>query len=799
MQTLASAFRISVRSLFARPSYLIVSVTVLAVSIAAQLAIFAVVHALLLRPPSARAPEELAFVRSSLPQGHVSYPDFKDIQERANSFSAVFTYYVVNRVMLAAGDDLATVRCGVASGTYFPGLGMPATRGRLLAPEDDVENAAPAAVISAELSRQRQLEVGAVITLNTFSFTVVGILPEGFHGVERTAAVDVWIPSARLAATSSRTLLTNRGAQYHTVIGRLKPGVSLANANAELALIAQRLQQENPRLNYGMTLQAQSFAAFRYALDGSSRIMVLLCALVWFLFALAFTNFFALTLLRLLARRRELAVKVALGASRAHLGRGLLVELAVVVSGAMIAGCGLAWGLLRLMAIDPAARTLMTSAGVAIDVPALAAMGGSVVVCALVVWALALRHATRVDVLTAIKESASAPRRKASFGGLLALQFAIALFLAATAVSFVEALRDVAARAHPFRTDNLLLFDVNFRNLGVPDRERLAASEKYLARLRETPGVVAVGGGSNAPLGGAGWTNLVVRDRDPALDPDKGMTHWGVVTSGYFSAAGIRLLQGREIQADEVTKGLKVAVVNAAAVRRYWPEGDVLGQTFRPWEGGAPFTIVGVAVDVPVDTTGVVLPRVYMPWTQSSATALVFHVAVQNDSPAMRTAIADSLRGVWPHRTPPTIRSGRDQLGQAAADLATAMRVVLWLAGFALLVTGCGLYFFSAYTATQTLKETAIRQALGARPWQLFVAHVVRYRIGIVAGAVVGLALIFSARPLFERFGLTTAPIRLGTVLLAAALLLVISFVGLCVPLARMLRQDLSRTLNQGG
>ncbi|MEO5960099.1 MAG: ABC transporter permease [Opitutaceae bacterium] len=585
MLTFLSNLRPTFRALLTRPSYLIVSVLVLGVSIAAQLAIFAVVAALVLTPPSARQPEELAFVESSLPGGKVSYPDFRDIQDRMTSFASTFGYFITQRAGLAVNDDLVSARCGVASGTFFPTLGAAAGEGRLLGPSDDRPEAPPAAVISSELSEQRGLAVGAEIKINTAPFTVVGVLPRGYRGIERMAAVEVWIPAAHLAAVSSRGVLTNRGSQPVTVGGRLKPGVSVEMANAELALVARALQTENARVNYGMTLRAHSFASFRYTLDGSARIMVLLGALVWFLFALAFTNFFALTLLRLLERQRELAVKVALGATRGHLARGLLGELACIALAAFAFGGALGWALLQLMQRDPRLHALMTAAGIRIDLPSLGLVAGLVFAGALVVWLLALRSAGRVDLVTTMKESGSAPRRKAAFAGLFALQFAIALFLGATAVSFVDALRTVGGRNYPFRSENLLLFDVNFRNLGLVS-ERVVEAEKFLSRLRAVPGVVAAGAGTSAPLGGVGWTNVIVDGRAPALEPDQGFVNMSVVTDDYFSAAGIRLLRGREIETQEVLGAAKVIVINATAAKRYWPDREALGQTLQPWEGG---------------------------------------------------------------------------------------------------------------------------------------------------------------------------------------------------------------------
>ena len=792
------ALRPTLRALVSKPSYFVVSVVVLGVSIAAQLALFAVVDGMLLRPPSAQRPGELAFVRSSLPSGRVSYPDFRDLQERSTSFAATFSYFVSNRTALEHEDQLRTTRIALVSGSYFPALGVGGASGRLLGPDDDRDNAAPVAVITADLSRQQRIGVGAIVRVNTHPFTVVGILPDGFRGIERNAHVEVYVPWSQLAVVQPKWVLTNRGYQSTTVAARLKPDVSLEQANAELGAIGAQLQQENPKHNYGMTLRAVSFVGFRYALDSGARAMVLVAGLVWLLFALAATNFFALTLLRLLERRRELAVRVALGATTGDLGRELLAELLCVSAAAVAWGVGLGWALLAWLKRDPNVAALVEASGIALDARALAAAGAALSVAVLGVWLLAWRRAARVDLAAVIKEGGSAPRRKAAFAGLFAVQFAIALFLVAVALGFGDALRALASRTHPFRTENLLLFDANFRHLGVAGERRVAFIDSTFARLRDVPGVTHVGASSSAPLGGAGWTNIIVDERDPALAPDKCFVHRSVVTPDFFGAAGIRLLHGRQFEEAETRAGVNVALVNAAAARRHWPDG-ALGKTFRPWVNGPVHTVVGVVDDVPVDASGKVLPQIFTPWVQAVEWSLVVHVAVRQDNAATRAALTGALRDVWPRPAPPALRPVQAQIGTAAADFVTAVRVVLGIAGFATLVTSCGLYFFSAYTAAQTLRDSAIRRALGAQTRDMVWSHLARYRLGLAGGAALGLGLLAWLAPRLETVGPIAVPMRYGYVVAALAVLLAIALAGLCLPLRRVVRADLARTLHQGG
>jgi len=301
-------------------------------------------------------------------------------------------------------------------------------------------------------------------------------------------------------------------------------------------------------------------------------------------------------------------------------------------------------------------------------------------------------------------------------------------------------------------------------------------------------------------MGGAGGTNVVVRERDPNLEPDKGSAQWLVVGDGYFEAAGIRILQGRGFTPQELAASAKVVVINSALARRYWSNGDALGQSMKQWANAQPHTIVGIVDDIPTKSGGTAVePMVYTLWGQGSPTSLTFHVAVNQDSAAMRRAIEDSLRDVWPHKTLPALRSGRDQLGLVSADLATAVRVVLWLAGFATLVTSCGLSFFSAYTAAQTMRDAAIRQALGATVPDLLRVHLKRYLPGAVLGIALGFALTWGARPVMSTVGIALAPMEPSSVAVAVVAVVTIALAGLCLPFYKLWRLDLVRTLSQGG
>jgi predicted permease len=786
-----------IRSLVSKPSYVGISVLVLGVSIAAQLDLAAIVDATLLRPPSGRSPGEIAYVRSSLPSGTVSHLDFLDIRQRNTFFSGTVGYASWARAGLSHDDDSTLAPCGVVSGNFFPTLGVEPERGRTITDGDDVKGAEPVALVSAGLAARWKLEIASIIRINTAPFVVVGVLPAGFQGIERDVRPDVWIPCASAAILDryGMGLITNRDLQWIHVAGRLKPGISLGNAQAELAAIAKQLQRENPIVNTGMDLTLDSFRQLQFLENDSARTMLLISGIVWFLFVLAFVNFFSLTLLRIFTRRRELAIKLAMGATRSDIGGWLLGELALVSGLAMAAGYFLGRIFLLLLRLDPSLARLVDTAGIAINWRPVSIVALMVLVCALVVWLLAVRAACRVDLQSAIRESSAAPTRRRIVTALYALQFALALFLLAMASAFVDALHTVAVRRLPFRSENLLLMDVNLRTMGLTDLKAPEFTERLLVAIRQLPGVIAASASSFPLLSTGGWTNLIIDGRDPALSPDKCFCRTGEVTPDFWQTVGISTLQGRTFTDADVAGKSPVGVINAAAARRFWPGGDAVGHVFRSSPHGPLITIIGVVSDVPQSTSSVIDPLYYRPSHTAADARMILHIAVQRDSSTMREKIRQKLLTLWPDKNVPPLRPIQDQIDLASASLVTAVRLVIWVAGFATLVTGCGLYFFSAFTASQYLKDAAIRLALGASQSDIILAHVRRYRSAIIAGLVLAALLLAGAQSILNWFNIAVMSPTITLIAIAAVPLAVITIVGLCVPLLGISRLNVYRVI----
>ena len=788
MLLMPSSLLTTLRSMARSPSYLIASMIVLATSIAAQVTLTSVVDAMLLRPSSGNAPSQLALVQSTQPGGIVSYPDYLSLLERSRSFSSLFAFERPGKISFSTGDDMTSVSYSLVSGNYFTAIGVQASIGRVLMPDDDVKGAAPVAVVSAALSRKFELKIGSVIKLNTTVFQVVGILPANYEDIEKNARTEIWIPTWQIGAVHQTWILTERNYQWIIVGGRLKHGVPFDQANSEMRTIGKQLQRDFPTTNLGTDLGLESVLRFRLAQDHSANAMLLLFGLGWFLFALAFANFFALTFVRLLNRRRELSIRLSLGASRADLGRWLLGELTIVSALSVAAGYGASLLFLSILRQNSHFADLLDRVQVQVDLRSLAVVVLAAIAGILIVWLITLRAVQRTDLVSAIRESATAPKRQRILVGLFALQFGIVLFMLSTAASLVGTLRDAAKRNYSFRTENLLFMDVNLRAAGHATNKADTQTflRNMLDRIREVHGVTGVAAGTSVPLGRSGYTNIIIDNKDPAQEVDHNFVLWTFMTPDYIETLGLPLRVGRTINEHDVQGNPNVVMVDQTAAKRFWPEAEAIGKTFQPWPDGPRLLVIGVVANMPSSDESKPTPRIYIPNSVTDGAMFTLDIAVDHDSTSIRDQVQASLSGLWPYRNIPKLRSIQDQIQGSRDDLATTVQVTLWVVGFATLITTFGFYFFSAYTVSMTLKDAAVRLALGARRSEILKVHLLRFRWGVIGGFLIGTLLLFGGEALWAYFAVKITVPVFTSLATAAALLSVVAGVGLCLPLRRV-------------
>jgi predicted permease len=800
MNSLARCLRNAWLALWRRPTHAIAGIALLAASSSSLLAMLVVLDAMVVRPPTARAPEELLFVARTQEGGRYSRPDYLDLRDRNRSFSALFAYDSAERVQLGSATLDSSALCQAISPNFFTGLGVDLAQGRDFSEADERDGAEPVALLTEELSRRLRLDVGASLKINAQRFRIIGIVPPGYRGLARTSQPELFIPLFQAPIYREEWAPWNRDWTWLRLGGRLLPGVSPALAHADLERISRALALEHPDINLDARFELLSLLPLRVVTDARARTLLLLGFAVALLFVLAFTNFLTLSLLRLFSQRREIALRMALGATDGNITRSLLLELISLLVLGLGFGRALTAVVLALLRSDPATARLFEASGVHVDARSLWIVLGCSSFAALLVWLFVARQARVQELLSAIKDASSAPGRRRGFVPLLAAQLAIALCLVTLSVAFIDTSRDIVGRPLPFRTDHVFALRADVRKLGAfADRARSnSIYSAALASLRRLPGVLEAGASGELPVQPNNSTGAVlVAGLDPKRDAPQLRAWYTFIDGGFFATFGIELLAGRGFSEAEVGRADPgVVVVNGSMARRFWHnEEAAIGQIFRPWDGGPEVRVIGVVADVPSAWDDDVPLHYYLPFTTTSNPTLMLSVHVESETPEQLAALEGALAPLWPSPADRRWLPLQTYIGSSRHDLVSAARIASWLALLGVLVVASGLYFSSAFAAAQTLRESALRMALGASPSQIVREHFFRYRWGLLGGLLAGIALALSSQRILSWLQVPLLSPAPGYVALATLILALTAVAGLCAPLWRLRRLDVVRTL----
>jgi putative ABC transport system permease protein len=641
-------------------------------------------------------------------------------------------------------------------------LGTRPQAGRLLVDSDD-EGAAgshPVMVISYELWQRRFAgnpnAIGQTVPLNGRPFAIVGVAPPGFQGTTVMRS-DAWVAISATPFALPRlesTLLTSRDAVWLHMGGRLKPGGTVAQANAELSSIAAALEREYPAVNRGKGLQALSSTVVPGNIDAVAAFLGLLMAIVGLVLLIACVNLSGMMLARATTRRREIAVRLAIGASRRRLARQLLTETAILFVGGGVLGVALSgWLRALLMALLP---QLPVPVGLEMPVDggvlafAVALSLGASLVCGL---APALQ-ASRPDLVPALKadDPGAIGARLRLRSAFLVGQVSMSLLLVLTAGLFMRALERAAAIDPGFEQTNV---DVVMLDLSLAQYNDTTGQVfgKELAALAATrPGVRSAALATDLPLDGSRRGLGAVRT--PGLtrgDSDRLSTDWNVVSPGYFKTMDLALLRGRDFSDADTATAPRVAIVNEAFARAVWGTPDALGRTMETNHGSGgwkPVTIVGVAADAQLIALGAaVRPYLYVPFAQlyTPRVSLVVKTAGPSAIPQMRTLI----RELNPHLAIAQALPLTELIAVGLIPQRIAGTVAGSLGVVGLLLAAIGIYGVTSYNAARRAREIGIRVALGADRRSVLrlilrqgvVLTLFGLGIGLAAGAVVSLIL----------------------------------------------------------
>jgi putative ABC transport system permease protein len=796
VETLWQDLRYGARMLVKAPVFTLIAVITLALSIGANTAIFSVVNAVLLRPFPYESPERLLVLQESVSGGAAftaSYPNFADwrAQNRAcSSMAAVRTNESFN--FTGAGEP-ERLQGRVVSAEFFSTLGIKPLLGRDFLAEEDRPGATPAVILSHGFWQRRfgadPGVIGKQLTLNNQSFAVVGVTPANFqYGAEADVTVPIGLQAERFRLRGKDPGVS--------VVARLRPGVSQQQAETELNLIAARLEQQYPESNTGrrvlLTPLHESFVG-----DVRQPLLILLGS-VGLVLLIACANVANLLLVRASARRKEMAVRVALGAGRARIIRQLLTESLLLAALGAALGILLAfWGTSLIISQVPDGIPRLQEARV--DAPVLAfTLAVSLLTGLLFGLAPALR-ASRPNLTEGLKEGerGSSGRRQRLRAALVVCEVALTLSLLAGAGLLIQSFRRVLQVDPGFKAQNLLTMQLSVNNA---DGHQVANFFEQLQQaVRGLPGVNSVAVSNGLPLGGANQPPFIVEGR-PRPEPGKepaGIRY--TVSPDYFRTLGIELLKGRVFAAQDTPDTQPVVIIDEVLARQYFPDEDPLGKRIRQVLPDAPgLEIVGVVRHVEhdsLDGQAAARAQFYLPFHQIPLERLPTQVRRINllvrtevDPSSLAPAVRGQVAALNKDQALFNVRTMEQIVAQSVAPRRFSMLLLTIFAAVALVLAGVGIYGMMSYAVAQRTREIGVRMALGAQ-----VSDVLRMVIGqgmklvltgLALGLVASVALTRTIRSLL--FGVSaTDPATFAAI---AALLALVALLACFVPARRATR-----------
>jgi predicted permease len=821
---LAQDVRYGLRALRRAPGYTAAAVLTLGLGVGANSAIFSLVNATVLHRLPARDPERLVWVRTDA-STTLSYPEYVDLREHQTPFDGLMAWGAITASVNRDGqtDLVAGV---IVTGNYFQVLGVGPALGRLLAPSDDqVPGGHPVAVISHGLWQRRfggQPDViGREVLLNGSRFTVVGVTPAGFTGTRLGTGHDLFVPMmmqavmrpprAGYSGEMDPDLLRRRTGRWLFLLGRLQPGMTAARAQATLVPIGAALAQAAPPGTPARRLIVMPAAGGDPELHAQMvSVAALLLSVVGAVLLLACANVANLSLSRAAGRGREIAIRLAIGASRGRLVRQLLTESVLVA----LAGGGL--GLLLAYGTVAALRAAPLPAGMAplavdfIDMRVLAfTLAVSVLAGVLFGLAPAL-GAARAALVPALKDGKAAadPRwRRLDLRSVLVIgQTALSLLLLVGAGLFLRSLHRAQAIQPGFDAERLVAAPLQIELLRYTRDQGREFYRRVIEDVRALPGVEAAGVARVAVLAGGGRSSSLHIEGRPGPDEQfhsEGGTltrgtdgaNVNVVDPGYFETMGIRRVAGRGFGDEDGAAAPPVAIVNEAFERLHFPggtESDVLQRRISlngprgPW-----LTVVGVARDSKYRTlTEPPTPTVYVPLAQNHETGVFLYVRAARDPASLVSAVRSTVRSREPNLPMPDVRPVTDMIGGSLYAARMGARLLAGFGGLALLLSAIGVYGVMAFSVARRTREIGVRMALGARRGnvlRLVVADGMRL---VAAGAGLGLAAALAGARWLESFlyGISTTD---GMTFVSVALLLgLVALVACLIPARRAAKVD---------
>jgi predicted permease len=819
LENLAQDVRYGLRILRRSPGVTAVAILSLALGIGANTAIFSLLNAVVLRMLPVQEPERLVRILRDAPGynepvGSFTNPIWEQVRDQQDVFNGAFAWSD-RQFDLTQGGESHFADGVYVSGDYFAALGVRPSAGRLLETSDDRRGCPGAAVLSYGFWQQQyggaESAIGGIIRLNGNSFPIVGVSEQNFFGTDVGKRFDVAIPICSEAVMDSRrAMLDERAGWWLSIMGRLKPDLTPERAESRLKVLAPQIygavvppdypdeaQKRFRKLTFAIRPGANGISGLRRQY---SRPLAILMVVAGFVLLIACANIASLMLARAATRRKELAVRLAVGASRSRLIRQLLTECLILSGAGALLGILFArWGASLLVRFISTSRDTVFL-DLSIDTRMLAFTLAIAFACALLFGVLPAFRSTKVSLADSMKggEGEHSERRK-SFSGIrwvVASQVALSLVLLVSAGLFIATFRNLVTRDIGFERSNVLIVQTNMQKSGIPEANRAGAIDLILERVRAIPGVKSASQSVMTPVSNFQWDSFIYAVGEKEQKGNDADAMFNYISPGYFQTLRQPILAGRDFDSHDTANSPKVAIVNRALARKFFNSDDPVGKSFTIDAGrkgrSAPIEIIGITKDAAYsDMREEFPPTAFFPITQIDEDAGSPHFEIHTN--AGFSGLTESIRGIVADVNP-GISLQFKTLEQQVNDSVAQERLLATLSGFfgglALLLAVIGLYGVLAYLVTQRQKEIGIRMALGAASGsilRLVLRDVaILLAVGIAAGSLIALATTRYAQKLL--FGL--APRDLTTLAMAAGVLAIVALIAGYLPARRASRVD---------
>jgi len=800
MESLFQDLKYGFRMLLKHPGFSAVAVIALALGIGANTAIFSVVNAVLLRPlPFPESDRLMVIYETRLDRGgsraSVSYPNFSDWRDQNTVFESMSTYRTTDLVLTGVGDP-ARLQAGVVNADLFSLLRATPIAGRLFRPEEDKQGDSGRVILLSQRLWQQRFNsdpeiIGRSLILNSKNYTVVGVMPRSFHFPVDTEPVDIW---TTVAIDSG--MFPQRGAHYTHVIARLKPGVTPAQAQAEMEGIAANLERQYPDEN---SHRGISMIPALESLVGDIRpALIILLGAVGCVLLIACANVANLLLARATTRHKEMAIRAALGASRTRVVRQLITEsILLSLTGG---GVGLLVALwLTKALVDLGGDDVPRAAQVGIDTRVLAFTLVISLVTGVLFGLVPAVHSSKTDLAESLKEggrgSGDASRGNWLRGVLVVVEVAVAVVLLVGAGLLIQSLRRLQQVNPGFNSHNVLTFSLSLPEVKYKSEQQVEFYRQLKERIEALPGVRSASGVMPLPLGGDRMRVTFETEGRPIPKGELPATEIRTIGVDYFKTMGIPLIKGRDFNERDVKKSPQVIIVNEAFANQFFPGEEVLGKHIQPGisadddEPGMR-EIVGVVGNVKhMKLNAEADPEAYEPHAQLTMDMSML-VKTETDPKSLANAIQGEIKSMDKDLPAYGIKTLDDYLWAAVARPRFITLLLATFAGLALILTAVGLYGVMSYSVTQRTHEIGIRMALGANQQNVLGMVVGRGMALTAVGVGAGLVGAFFLTKLLETllFGVNASD---PLTFVAISVVLAVVALGAClVPARRATKVD---------